>query len=66
MWPNSWKNVTTSVCRNSDGASSVGFVKFATIALIGSWYEPSGSTRPPRSVNAAAWPNLFGRGYRSM
>ena len=54
MCPNSWNNVSTSLCRNSEGVSAEGFVKFATIALTGFWYDPSGNRRPPRNVNAAA------------
>lgn len=31
MWPNSWKKVTTSPCRRSDGRSAVAFEKLATL-----------------------------------
>ena len=65
-WPNSWKSVSTSEWRSREGASAEGFVKFATMALTGVWYEPSGSRRPLRRVKAAAWPKVSGRGNRSM
>ena len=35
MCPNSWKRVTTSSCRSSDGRSAVGLVRLATIADTG-------------------------------
>ena len=34
-WPNSWKNVSNSECRNTEGFSEVAFVKLHTIARTG-------------------------------
>lgn len=56
--PNSWKQVSTSPCCSSDGASGVGLVKLATMAAMAICLLPSGRRQPGCRPKQAACPYL--------
>ncbi len=62
LWPNSWKNVSTSPWVSSAGLPGAGCGQLPTIALWASRTLPSGSTRRGTSGKLAKWSYLPGRG----
>src|SRR3989344_5835345 len=65
--PNSWRNVSTSLCERRDGFFADGFVKLVTIVANGAIYVSfvNKALRPPTMPNAAACPYFPSRGCRS-
>ena len=60
MWPNSWKNVSTSVCRSSDGWLAEG-EPWLQQSIVGSKF--SGSYRWLHQAKGTVIPTINGTPY---